>query len=236
MGSHYGLKIVESCSAPLARQEQVFAHSLVENLKALELIAPLVSYPKGAVLFMEGQKACGIFAMCSGQVKLSTSSPDGKTMILKIAETGDLLGLPSTLSGKPYELSAEVSERAHVHFVPRGAFLRYLRANPEAFFQVAQLLTENHYAWHRMIQSLGLSHSATGRLAQFILGWSTDHARGQDRFQIPLTHEEIGEMIGVTRETVTRMLAIFKRKNFLVAKDAMVNIRNRAALQGLAST
>jgi len=43
-------------------------------------------------------------------------------------------------------------------------------------------------------------------------------------------------MIGVTRETVTRMLAIFKRKNFLVAKDAMVNIRNRAALQGLAST
>jgi CRP/FNR family transcriptional regulator, cyclic AMP receptor protein len=234
--SHCGLKVVESRAAPLARQGESFSRALVDGLRELDIIVPPISYPKAAVLFLEGQKACGIFAVCSGQVKLSTSSPDGKTMILKVAGAGDLLGLPSTLSGKPYEVSAEVSERAHVNFIPRAAFLRYMRTNPQAFFQVAQLLTESHYAGHRVIQSLALSHSAAGRLAQFLLGWSTDHARGQDHLQIPLTQEEIGEMTGITRETVTRMMASFKKKNLLRVDGVTVNICNRAALQGLAST
>ncbi len=207
MRSHYGLEIVESRSDSLARHGEVVSHALVDSLKALAIIAPPVAYPKGAVLFMEGQSGRGVFAVCSGQVKVSTSSLGGKTMILKIAGAGDLLGLPSTLSGKPYEVTAEVSHPARVDFIPRTMFLLFVRANPEALIQVTQLLTDNHYAGHRVIQSLGLSHSAAGKLAQFILGWSTDHARGQDRLQIPLTQDEIGEMIGVTRETVTRMLA-----------------------------
>jgi CRP/FNR family transcriptional regulator, cyclic AMP receptor protein len=234
MGSPYELKIVQSCSAPLSRKGEVFCDSLASSLKMLDTAIPPVAYPKGAVLFMEGQAASGLFAVCSGQVKLSTSSLDGKAIIVKIAEAGELLGLPATLSGRPYEVTAEVSEQARVNFVPRASFLRFLRANPGAVIQVAQLLTDSHYAGHEVIQSLGLSRSASEKLARFILGWSANHARGQDHLRIILTQGEIGEMIGVSRETVTRLMTAFKKKNLLTVKGATVNICNRAALQSLA--
>ena len=183
---------------------------------------------------MEGQTASGIFAVCGGQVNLSISSLEGKAIILRIAEAGELLGLPATLSGRPYEVTAEVSEQARVNFIPRAAFLRFPSAHPEAVIQVAQLLTDSHYAGHEVIQSLGLSRSASEKLARFLLGWSADHARGQDRLRIALSQEEIGEMIGVSRETVTRLLTVFKKRNLLTVKGATVNICNRAALQSLA--
>ncbi len=88
MGSRYGLKIIQSCAAPLAHKGEVFFDSLASSFKVLDTIIPPVAYPKGAVLFMEGQTACGIFAVCSGQVKLSTSSLEGKAIILRIAEAG----------------------------------------------------------------------------------------------------------------------------------------------------
>ena len=182
MGSRYGLKVVQRCSTSLRRKGEVFCDSLAGNLKVLDIIIPPVAYPKGAVLFMEGHAACGIFAVCSGQVKLSTSSREGKAIILKIAEAGELLGLPSTLSGKPYEVTAEVSEQARVNFIPRATFLHFLQANPEAVIQVAQLLTDGHYAGHEVIQSLGLSRSASEKLARFFLGWSADHAQDQIAF------------------------------------------------------
>ena len=122
--------------------------SLASRLKGLDTIIPPVAYPKGAALFMEGQEASGIFAVCSGQVKLSTSSHEGKAIILRIAEAGELIGLPATLSGKPYEVTAIVSEQARATFIPRAAFLRFMSANPAAVVQVAQLLMNNHYASH----------------------------------------------------------------------------------------
>jgi len=234
MGSHYGLRTVESRSISLSRKGEVLGDSLSNSLKLLDTIVPPVAYPKGAVLFMEGQAACGIFAVCSGQVKLSTSSLAGKAMIVKIAEAGELMGLPATLSGRPYEVTAEVSEQARVNFIPRAAFLGFLRVHPEAVIQVTQLLTDSHYAEHEVIQSLGLSHSASEKLARFFLGWSVNHASGQDRLRITLTQEEIGETIGVTRETVTRLLTAFKKRNLLTVKGATVNICNRVALQSLA--
>jgi CRP/FNR family transcriptional regulator, cyclic AMP receptor protein len=151
------------------------------------------------------------------------------------AEAGELLGLPAILSGRPYEVTAEVSEQARVNFIPRAAFLRFLNGHPEAVIQVAQLLTDSHYAGHEVIQSLGLSRSASEKLARFFLGWSANQAPGQNHLRIALTQEEIGEMVSVSRETVTRLLTAFK-KNLLTVKGATVNICNRAALQCLAVT
>ncbi len=131
-------------------------------------------------------------------------------------------------------MTAEVSEQARVNFIPRAAFLRFLHANPGAVIQVAQLLTDSHFAGHEVIQSLGLSRSASEKLARFFLGGSANHAHGQDRLRIALTHEEIGEMIGVSRETVTRLLTAYKKRNVLTGNGATVNICNRSALQSLA--
>src|SRR5208282_5136111 len=205
-----------------------------DSLKGMNVFISPVTYPKGAALFLEGQTAHGVFAVCSGRVKLSTSSFQGKTIILKIAEAGELIGLPSTLSGKPYEVTAEVSEPARVNFIPREAFLGFLRANDEAEVDVARLLALSYYEGHRFIQSLGHSRSAGEKLARFFIGWSADHAGGEDRLFITLTHQEIGEMIGVSRETVTRQMAALKNRNLLTVKGATVTICDRVALQSMA--
>jgi len=78
---------------------------------------------------MEGLTAHGTFVVCTGQVKLSTSSLEGKAFILKVAEAGELLSLPATLSGKPYEITAELLEQARINFIPRAMFLLFLRVN-----------------------------------------------------------------------------------------------------------
>ena len=110
--------------------------------------------------------------------------------------------------------------------------------NPKAVIQVAQLLTSSHYACHERIRSLGLSHSASERLARLLLDWSANHAHGQDSLRITLTHEEIGEIIGTSRKTVTRSLTAFKKRNLLTVKGGTmggtVSICNRAELQNLA--
>lgn len=133
-------------------------------------------------------------------------------------------------------MTAEVSQQAQVTFVPRSIFLRFLQTNSEAFIRIAKLLMDSHYADHELIQSLGLSRTASEKLARLLLSWSASRARGQDRFQIALTHEEIAGMIGASRETVSRLLSKFKKRRLLEVKGATVTICNRAALENLVCT
>ena len=168
--------------------------------QALDSVTSLVNYPKGAVLFLEGQPVRGVFVVSGGQVKLSICSRDGKVIIVKIAQEGKLLGLHAALSGKPYEVTAEVKERAQVTFIPRCVFASFLQTNTEAFMSIARLLMNSHYAEYRLIQSLMLSRTASEKLSRLLLDWSASRGLGQDCFQFMLTHQEIGEMIGVTQK------------------------------------
>jgi CRP/FNR family transcriptional regulator len=228
--------IAESGLACLTDKGQVFCDLSTSALKSLDSFTSPMNYPKGAELFREGQTVRGVFVVSSGQVKLSICSRDGKVIILKVSQAGELLGLHATLSGKPYEVSATVTEQAQVTFVPRSLFVRFLQMNGEFFLRITQLLMDSHYSKHELIQSLVLSRNASEKLSRLLLSWSASHGRGQDRFQIGLTQEEIAGMIGVTRETVARLLTEFKNRQFLAIKGATVTIRNRAALENLAGT
>ena len=234
MQSPNELGVVESALACLTHQGQVFCDLPTSALKEMESFTSSANYPKGGVLFLEGQPVSGIFVVSSGQVKLSICSLDGRVIILKIAQAGELLGLHAALSGKPYEVTAEVKERAQITFIPRSVFARFLQMNVEAFMRIARLLMDSHYAEHGLIQSLLLARTASEKLSRLLLDWSASRGLGQDCFQLMLTHEEIGEIIGVTRETVTRLLGEFKNRQLLVVKDETVTIRNRAELEKLA--
>ena len=185
---------------------------------------------------MEGQEPRGVFILCAGRVKLSTSSADGKTLIVRISDPGELLGLPATVTGTPYELTAEVLEPALVNFIWRTDFLKFLRENGEVGLRVAQQLGETYHTAIAEMRSIGLSHSAGEKLARFLLDWCADHGEenGEIRATLTLTHEEIAQVIGASRETVTRLFADFKKKQLLQMKGSTLIISNKAGLQGLA--
>src|SRR3984893_18825771 len=107
MLSPYGMEIVESCITCKLRADRVFCDLSETALQAFEDIKFATAYPQGAVLFVEGQVPRGIFVICKGTVKLSINSPSGRTMIVKLAEPGEVLGLSANISAKPYEVTAE---------------------------------------------------------------------------------------------------------------------------------
>jgi CRP/FNR family transcriptional regulator, cyclic AMP receptor protein len=238
MGTPYGLPIVESCLICRLRSERFFCDLPQGALNAFEKIKYPSSYPQGAVLFVEGQAPRGMYVLCSGRVKLSTTSRDGKTLILRIAQPGEVLGLHATVSGKAYELTAETLQASQLNFVRREDFLHFLQEHGEACLKAAQHLSQNCQTAYELIRSLGLSHSVSEKMARLLLEWAAKGEQTQDgvRVKISLTHEEIAQLIGTSRETVTRVLAEFRKKQFAQVRGSTLLIRNKAALEKLVAS
>ena len=236
MLSPYGLDIIESCLTCKMRAERLFCDLPASALQSFESIKYATAYPKGAVLFVEGQAPRGIFVLCKGRVKLSICATDGKTLILKIAEPGEVLGLSATVSGKPYELTAETIDPCQVNFVKREDFLRFLREHSDACFKVAEQLSEKYNNACHEVRSLGLSHSAGEKLAKLLLEWSSKNGEAnkqEPRLKLALTHEEIAQVIGTSRETVTRLLGSFRKKQMAILRGSTLLIKNKAGLEKL---
>jgi CRP/FNR family transcriptional regulator, cyclic AMP receptor protein len=140
--------------------------------------------------------------------------------------------LPSTLSNKQYELTAEALEPTQANFIRREDFLNFLRIHGEAALRVAEMLSNIYHATCREVRYLGLSSSAGEKLARFLLDLKPKNSRtGQVRTTLTLTHEQIAEMIGASRETVTRLLAGFKRKRIIELHGSALVIKDRDELR-----
>jgi len=238
MLSPYGLDIIENCLTCKTRSERLFCDLPQAALEAFEAIKYATAYPKGAVLFVEGQAPRGIFVLCKGRVKLSICATDGKTLIVKIAEAGEVLGLSASVSGKPYELTAETIDPCQVNFVKRDDFLHFLKEHSDACFKVAEQLSEKYNTACHEVRSLGLSHSAGEKLAKLLLEWSSkngESAKPEPHVKLALTHEEIAQMIGTSRETVTRLFGDLKKRQIVQTKGSTLVIRNKGALKMIAS-
>jgi CRP/FNR family transcriptional regulator len=235
MRAPYGLEIIESCLSCPHREDRLFCNLPPAALQRLAAITSASSYPKGATLFVEGQPPRGVFILCSGRVKLSTSSADGRTLILRIAEAGEVLGLPATVTDKPYELMADVIEPTQANFISRQDFLTFLREHGEVGLRVAQQLGETYHSAIAEMRTIGLSHSVAEKLARFLLDLTADHddSKGEVKLTLTLTHEEIAQMIGASRETVTRLFGDFKKKQLLQVKGSTLIIKDKAGLESL---
>ena len=159
MKTPYGLKVIENCLTCPLYKDRLFCNLAPKALAGLDAISSLATYPKGAILFVEGQEPRGVFVICNGRVKLFASSAGGKSLILRIADPGELIGLPGTISGKPYEVTAEAQEPIQANFIPRKPFLEFLRAHGEVALRVAETLSDIYYATYREVRYLGLSGS-----------------------------------------------------------------------------
>src|SRR5205085_952780 len=152
----------------------------------------------------------------------SASSNRGKTVILKISDAGDVLGLNATLSNHAYEVTAEMLEPGQANFIPRDSFLSFLRTHGEVALRVAEQLSRDYYAAYEDVRTLGLASSPAEKFAKLLLSWYPNEQNGDQKIQIrmTLTHEEIAEMIGTTRETVSRLFADFKKRQLLEVKGS----------------
>ncbi len=200
----------------------------------LDEIKRLQYYPDRSVIFHQGEPTQGVFIIRRGTVKLSMTSSKGRAVILRVAGEGEILGLSSVLSGDAYLATAEALEDTDVAFVEREQFLQMLLHNPEAALSVALHACSNYKAACRQISLLGLCRSASERLAQFLLNWATPKTyRDGSPVWLGLTHEEISQAAGTTRETVTRTLMDFRRKGWASLASSNLVLADREALEKL---
>ena len=234
MPSPYNLDLHNTCVDCTVRAERLFCNMSATSISAMETVKFTGVYPKGSLLFVEGEQPRGVFIICSGRVKLTTSSTEGKTLIVKIAEEGEVLGASATILGKAYEVSAETIEPAQVNFIKREDFLKFLNTSAEACMHTAQQLSEKYHSAQREIRTLGLAQTTSEKLAKLILDWCERNGEPTPkgvRLKVLLTHEEMAQMIGTTRETVTRLLSDFKRKKIIDVKGSTLFVLQKEGLE-----
>ena len=236
MRTPYGLELVESCVTCKLRKNNffcAFSHPLLPVLDSLKLANV---FPKGTVLFAAGQKPAGIHIVCAGKVKLSADGANGTSMVVKLAGPGEVLGLHACVGGTPQEFNAETVQPSHIVFVKADDFLRMLAESDEVCWQAAQFLGRYCSDAFKILRSMNAAHSATQKLARLLLEASVigTGTRAGIRVQLPFTHKEIAEAIGMSRETVWRKLVEFRDMGVAVLEGSVLLIRNKAALQRLA--
>ena len=207
--------------------------SALEDFSAMEYPS---SYAANVVLFTEREPVRALFVVLEGAIRLSINSINGRRLTLRIARKGDILGLSSSISGTPYGMTAETLCLSKIAVIERREFQKFLALHPDAYPSVNEELGRQMAMACSQLRTLGLSYSAPQKLACLLLEWS-DNGQAMEpegRLRVPLTHSEIGDFIGTSRETVTRTLSSFKTLHLVDFHGSMMTITNRAALADFA--
>ena len=194
-------------------------------------------YSRGAVVFHEGNIARGVYVLSSGRAKVSISSADGKKLIIRIARPGDVLGLYAGLTGRPFEATAEMVEGGRIDFISRTDLLNLMGRQQSFSSDLVEMFSRQFSEFVDNTRMLLLSQSALQKLARLIVRWGRDFGErtGEGiRVQILLTQEEIAQIIGASRETVTRLFSTLKRDKIIRVKRDALWIRDSEALASLA--
>jgi CRP/FNR family cyclic AMP-dependent transcriptional regulator len=233
MRGPYGFDASENCQSCKLRGTGFFCQLSAAAVKDFNTIKSAATYPAGALLFLEKQESRGVFVLCAGEVKLSISSSAGKTLILRVAKAGEILGLMATMGAMPYEVTAETLHPCRVAYIHRDDFVHFVAKHPEVYQNAVKQLSTLYSGACDQLRTVGLSASAPEKLARLLLSWSGDAktTKAGTSIKLPLTHEEIAEFIGTTRETVTRTLSEFKNQHLVALEGSSLMISNRQALE-----
>jgi CRP/FNR family transcriptional regulator len=236
MKTPYGPDTIETCHGCANTLPDFFCGFSAPATLSLDQASHKSSLSAGAILFVEGQSPHGIFILCSGRVNLSTTSREGKILILKTAEPGEALGLSAVISGVGYEVTAEAASDCQLNFVDRKHLLELMQCHSEIGVRAAQSLSRDFQSAYRDIHDLVLTRSSAGKLARLLLSNSSqDASAAETRVRSNMTHEEMAQRIGASRETVTRLLSHLKKKRLIRLEGPILIIRDRSALEALSA-
>ena len=226
----------DTVAGPLPMRVLPF-NSPLRAIPGIDRVSRSRIYPRGAVVFHEGNIARGVYVLSSGRVKVSISSADGKKLIIRIARPGDVLGLYAGLTGRPFEATAEMVEGGRIDFISRTDLLNLMGRQQSFSSDLVEMFSRQFSEFVDNTRMLLLSQSALEKLARLIVRWGRDFGErtGEGiRVQILLTQEEIAQIIGASRETVTRLFSTLKRDKIIRVKRDALWIRDSEALASLA--
>lgn len=141
------------------RPDRVFCDLTPDALGELDAIKSFQTFPRGTVLFREGQPARGVFLLSEGRVRLTVCSESGRRMTLRTVAPGEILGLSAALAGGFYEVTAEVIDEAEASEIRRKDLLHFLHEHCDVCLQVVNLLSEDLHDAYDRVRAVGLTRA-----------------------------------------------------------------------------
>ena len=213
-------------------------HSLLHAIRASNISNLNLVHVRGRVLFTEGEPARGVYILQTGRAVVSISSSAGRVVMLRLAQAGEVLGLNSVLRGGTYDTTVKSFELCRTDFIARAELIDVMRSQTGAQ-AVLRMLSRELTELTQRAKLLLLPKTVRGRLATLLLEWSNENRSGPSRkrrLDRTFTHEEIAQMVCSSRETVTRLMAALSMQRIIRITSDSILIRNRPALEKLAST
>jgi CRP/FNR family transcriptional regulator, cyclic AMP receptor protein len=209
-------------------------HSFLGEINSLNIRNLDSLHGRGSVLFAEGEPARGVYVLRTGRAAVSISSREGRIVTLRMVQAGDVLGLNAVLRDSTYEATVKTLEPSRVNFISRAELIALVENSDTGAVAVMRLLSRELAQLTERARSLLLPQTAGARLAQLLLQWSKEPQENNSRSRVidkVFTHEEVAQMIGSSRETVTRLLASLSRKEIIRITSDSIVIRDLAALE-----
>jgi CRP/FNR family cyclic AMP-dependent transcriptional regulator len=162
--------IQEACFECVSRPERLFCDLPAEAMKDFNILKASSPYATGRTLFREGTRARGIFVLCEGTVRLSVCSQSGKSLTLRVAGPGEVLGLSASLCNGPYELTAEIVDNARVAMINRKDLFQFLSDHSETCLRLSQLLSHDLRVAYDRVRAIGLGRGRRRRQCRPVEG------------------------------------------------------------------
>jgi CRP/FNR family cyclic AMP-dependent transcriptional regulator len=227
-----------SCMACSVRSSGIFCDLDRPRLLELEQLRRGSIYPAGVIVFLEGDQPKAAYCVCSGRLKLSTCSPDGRSVILGLAGGGDVLGVRALLLGRSHDVTAETLERTQLSSIAGEDFLAFLRRNGDVSLRLAQRLSSELYEAYRQVGDAALKGSSE-RLTELLLALCQTQGEPTSEgisLRLRLSQEEMAQLVGTSRRSVTRALTQLRHLGIIEYRKSSILVHDRIALAKLHSS
>lgn len=232
MDWHTSRQNTKNCFTCGVGENCIFSNLDRSHLAEIERIQQRRIYPAGTTVFRSGDQPQGVYIICFGRVKLSVSSSDGRRAIVGIATAGDILGVKALLAGEPHNLKAKALELTQLCFIEKNDFLDFLKRNGGASLGLAQKLSKELYRAYTEVRDMAFKE-ADKRLAELLVGLCQSNGEQTPkgiRLNINLSWDEVAEMVGTSRRTLTRALTKLRHLGLIEYKHHSIIILNMIAL------
>jgi len=217
------------------RKHPMFADLGPEALDQLCRYAKHTTFKRGAMIAAKGDPGSSLFAVVSGTVKISTSSPEGRNAILNLIGPGEIFGEIAVLDGAPRSADATANSSCELFIIDRRDFLPFIRSHPTLAMKLIELLCGRLRQTSEQVEQIILQN-LPGRLASALLNLTEKRKLDAGSGTIAITQQEISEMVGMTRESINKQLRAWAGRNWVRLEHGGIAILHAPALRELAES
>lgn len=217
------------CLTCRIRPITIFSTLDAQEVAQIQAFQPsIIQYSPNEIIYHQGADARYAFTLRQGFVKIVNTLADGRSHIVQLLRDGDFFGFGG-LSGVNYKHSAIALNTVEICRLPLADLLKLKQTHPKIETEMTKRWLERLHRAESMLVELGAKKAAE-RLASFLLNWCTGNA-ADTWVALPLNRAEIGELLGVTIETVSRFLAAWKRQGFIGESRGNIQMLDAAGLR-----